>query len=794
MTQRKPLEIVDLRGLRMYEKMKSPQCIQNKVKFAPPDYLKENYVAIFAPQRDLTLEQIFWAKDENDKKKVEALSLNPLSHFPTADCVSTQYTCQACPQEVKEMEEIFDQMSAEVDQNTVDKQCAEIERKNLLIANENLIANCLSNQLMFVVEQSRCLDLEAEILTLQKIKNLETQLQEKDNVIRNLKAQVSKINDRSCETYNAKDVTALIEQNECVRVELEKELLEYVIGTCPKSFNERDNKAPSTPLTRKKQVTFNDKPETSTSNTQKHVVQQKVQQSNVPMIPSTRVSSSTNASKSKPKSNTKKNRILPAKNRPLVSGLRLFKTYNGESFKAKEVCGKVPWEIQASFFIKMAFVDDTSGPAPQLKEKWDVKRFLNGLQEEVFVSLTLRGFGPDNPTTTFLSSEEAPFKPGLKQEPQGGVETPDRKDVKIQEEVTSEGSVDYVDDLMRSQLKDYGFEFNKIPLYCDNKSAIALCCNDVQHSRSKHIGIRHHFIREQMENRVVELYFVETNYQLADILTKALPRERALSISKLKAALYQDFGLEELVSSLWIESEQVYDISAAYGITHWWFSRKQFYINKHSEPSDRDAVRSHMRILSVISIKTYERYGYNYLREIVLRRADYNEYKISEKDFKSLHPNDFEDLNILHIQGKLDHLPKHDKLGIESYQTKLNLEQPNWDASDFPLKEDYTIFFKPRAVIYRDRDGNRKMMRIDEVHKFSDGTLTRIKEKLDFMVKDFKLFKFNKGMENRKWTEDNKRRSEDFIEVIERKLKIRRVFRSLESFIGGRLRDIDYRH
>ncbi|GJY83234.1 hypothetical protein Tco_0496610 [Tanacetum coccineum] len=79
---------------------------------------------------------------------------------------------------------------------------------------------------------------------------------------------------------------------------------------------------------------------------------------------------------------------------------------------------------------------------------------------------------------------------------------------------------------MRSQLKDYGFDFNKIPLYCDNKSAISLCCNNVQHSRSKHIDIRHHFIREQVENRVVELYFVETNYQLADILTKALPRER----------------------------------------------------------------------------------------------------------------------------------------------------------------------------------------------------------------------------------------------------------------------------
>ncbi|GJV29680.1 gag-pol polyprotein [Tanacetum coccineum] len=79
---------------------------------------------------------------------------------------------------------------------------------------------------------------------------------------------------------------------------------------------------------------------------------------------------------------------------------------------------------------------------------------------------------------------------------------------------------------MRSQLIDYGFAFNKIPLYCDNRGAIALCCNNVQHSRSKHINIRHHFIREQVENGVVELYFVTTHYQLADIFTKALPRER----------------------------------------------------------------------------------------------------------------------------------------------------------------------------------------------------------------------------------------------------------------------------
>ncbi|GJY55372.1 retrovirus-related pol polyprotein from transposon TNT 1-94 [Tanacetum coccineum] len=79
---------------------------------------------------------------------------------------------------------------------------------------------------------------------------------------------------------------------------------------------------------------------------------------------------------------------------------------------------------------------------------------------------------------------------------------------------------------MRSQLTDYGFEFNKIPLYYDNKSAIYLCSNNFHYSRSKHIDVRYHFMKEQVKNGVVKLYFVRTEYQLANIFTKALPRER----------------------------------------------------------------------------------------------------------------------------------------------------------------------------------------------------------------------------------------------------------------------------
>nr|GEX90809.1 retrovirus-related Pol polyprotein from transposon TNT 1-94 [Tanacetum cinerariifolium] len=79
---------------------------------------------------------------------------------------------------------------------------------------------------------------------------------------------------------------------------------------------------------------------------------------------------------------------------------------------------------------------------------------------------------------------------------------------------------------IRSQLTDYGFTLNKIHLYCDNKSVIALCCKNVQHSRAKYINVRCHFIKEQLENGIVELYFVWIEYQLADIFTKPFPRER----------------------------------------------------------------------------------------------------------------------------------------------------------------------------------------------------------------------------------------------------------------------------
>ncbi|GJZ54811.1 hypothetical protein Tco_0610004 [Tanacetum coccineum] len=135
-----------------------------------------------------------------------------------------------------------------------------------------------------------------------------------------------------------------------------------------------------------------------------------------------------------------------------------------------------------------------------------------------------------------------------------------------------------------------------------------------------------------------------------------------------------------------------------------------------------------MRILSVVRIKAYSRYGCDYLKDITLRRAGYQEYTIVEKDFKNLYPSNFEDLNMLLLNGHLNHLPSSDK---------------RWDAKGFEYKRDYTIIESPRAVVFPVRNNERKITRFNKIYKFSDGTLTNILEALDYRVKEYKVNRLN---------------------------------------------------
>ncbi|GJV11389.1 hypothetical protein Tco_1352930 [Tanacetum coccineum] len=195
--------------------MKDPEYVKKKVKIAPHDYSKENYLATFTPQKQLTPEQIFWS---DDLLKIKAKTLKEKAKFAkpitaitvergfeqTKACYLTEVIPffktikehfegiqKALINEIKEMKEVFDQMEAEVDQNAVDKKCDEIERKNLLIENKNLIADYLSKEVFYtatnyVLTVSRFSDMHDAYTAAQKrIAKLEAENTNLKNKIQN---------------------------------------------------------------------------------------------------------------------------------------------------------------------------------------------------------------------------------------------------------------------------------------------------------------------------------------------------------------------------------------------------------------------------------------------------------------------------------------------------------------------------------------------------------------------------------------------------------------------------------
>ncbi|GJU72897.1 hypothetical protein Tco_1264302 [Tanacetum coccineum] len=229
-------------------------------------------------------------------------------------------------------------------------------------------------------------------------------------------------------------------------------------------------------------------------------------------------------------------------------------------------------------------------------------------------------------------------------------------------------------------------------------------------------------------------------------------------------------------------------------LQHYLDQSRPSVIEKGNSCTDEDRCSLHnFQQLSVVRIEVFSLYGYDYMKKIVLHRADLKEYTIAERDFKYLYPSDFKDLYLLNLQGHLNHLPPEDKnivttavnlwtrnlvirqrvedfqLGIESYQTRLNLTKPQWDATGFEFKHDFTI------------------------HKFSDGTLQQINEALDYRVKEFKVNRMNPGLNTQFWTRKDVDMSMEFMFAIQKRLKTRRIFQNLESFVGGRIKEGDYR-
>nr|GEW42854.1 hypothetical protein [Tanacetum cinerariifolium] len=182
-------------------------------------------------------------------------------------------------------------------------------------------------------------------------------------------------------------------------------------------------------------------------------------------------------------------------------------------------------------------------------------------------------------------------------------------------------------------------------------------------------------------------------------------------------------------------------------------------------------------------------------------------------NFKRLRLQDIEDMLLLLVQGKLTNLTIEERfafnvslriftrsiiiqrrvedlqLGVESYQKRLNFTKPDTYRSDLKRREAYTAYSNPRGFIYQNKDKKNRLMRIDELHKFSDGTLNDVHTSLDDRLKGIMMHYLPQTI----WRKGDKDRATAMIQAIDKMLKTRRIMRSLEKFVRGRLYEGDFR-
>nr|GEU99825.1 hypothetical protein [Tanacetum cinerariifolium] len=207
------------------------------------------------------------------------------------------------------------------------------------------------------------------------------------------------------------------------------------------------------------------------------------------------------------------------------------------------------------------------------------------------------------------------------------------------------------------------------------------------------------------------------------------------SVTKTKAADYGHIKwIEDLVPrTMWIQEPIGYDKHALWEISHWGRKRQQFYGLAVNRESAHD-VYSKRRIIAVTELKIFEWHNYKHLDWITVRRDDDKLYKFKEGDFKRLRIQDIEDMLLLLVQGKLTNPTVEERF---AFNKKLNLTRPDTYRSDLKCKEAYIAYSNPRGFIYHNKDKQNRLMRIDELHKFSDGMLSDVRTALDDRLKGF---------------------------------------------------------
>ena len=277
----------------------------------------------------------------------------------------------------------------------------------------------------------------------------------------------------------------------------------------------------------------------------------------------------------------------------------------------------------------------------------------------------------------------------------------------------------------------------------------------------------------------------------------------ASSLTKFTAASYQVPQLELQMARIYAKATSKYNDETALGIFNWPEMRKWFYKWKWTCTST-EKVFSKQRILAITSIpETEKRYGYNFLKKIVVRRQDDELYSFSEADYRRLNIHDIKDMYLLKIQGKTLNLPRkiqYDlinsillfirgivlrarvedvQLGAESYQTRLNITAPRLEVPEFSKLGLYQFNRKPFGLKYN-YSGYHRFMGYEEIHKFGDHTLLLVKDELDKRIKDY-----DRGL-NVGWTKHDLREALKFVLKIDKRLQFRDQMRRLESYVGGR--------
>nr|GFB41640.1 hypothetical protein [Tanacetum cinerariifolium] len=199
--------------------------------------------------------------------------------------------------------------------------------------------------------------------------------------------------------------------------------------------------------------------------------------------------------------------------------------------------------------------------------------------------------------------------------------------------------------------------------------------------------------------------------------------------------------------------------------------------------SARD-VYSKRRIITVTKLQIVEWHNYKHLDWITVLRDDDKIYNIKEGSFKRLRIQDIKDMLLFLVQGKLTNLIVDEHLAFN-----VSLRMLTRSIVIQQCVEDLQLVYSnPRGFIYHNKDKQNKLMHIDELHKSNDGTLNDVWTALDDHLKEIRMQYLPQTI----WRRSNKDRAAAMIQAINKQLKTRRIMRSLEKFVGGRLYDGDF--